>query len=88
MAQSYHAPPQSIGVTVEVLPPSRPHHVLLTEVDKVAGEDESQETNVEGRDELLSVNVDNRPQQSPGTALSIYGQGCVNSPRTKVLHLL
>ena len=88
MAESYHAPPQSIGVAVETLPPSRPHHVLLTEVDKVAGEDESQETNVEGRDELLSVNVNNGPQQSPGPPLSIYGEGRVNSPRTKVLLLL
>ena len=71
LARSYHPPPQSIRVTVETLPPSRTHHVFLAEVDKVAGEDESQETNVECGDQLLSVNVNNRAKQSPGSSLSI-----------------
>ena len=74
LTESYHAPPQSISVTVEILPPSRSDHIFLTEVDKVAGEDESQEANVEGRDQLLSVDINNRAQQSPGPALSIFAE--------------
>ena len=78
--QPYHSPPQSISVAVEVGPSPRAHRVLLTEVHEVTGEEEAEEANVERGDELLSVNVNNRAQQSPGPALSSRGEVSFNSP--------
>ena len=51
---THHPPPQGISVAVETLLSLRAHAVLLTEVDEVAGEDEREKPNVEGRDQFLN----------------------------------
>ena len=52
-AVSHHSPPQGVGVAVEALAAGGADHVLLTKVHEVTGEDQGEESNVEGRDELL-----------------------------------
>ena len=79
--QTHHSPPEGVCVALEVgLKRIGAHGVLLGEVDEVAGEDESQEANVESGDQFLSVNVNHRPQQSPGPALSSSAEARFNSP--------
>ena len=52
---SYHSPPEGVRVALKVLLPVRPLHVLLAQVDKVAGEDEAEEADVQGSDQLLEM---------------------------------
>ena len=69
-----HAPPEGVGVAVEVGLAPGSHGVLLTEVHEVAGEDEAEEADVEGGDQLLSVDVDHGPQQPPRAPLPVHVQ--------------
>ena len=54
LADTDHAPPESVRVAVEVLVAGGAHAVLLAEVDEVAREDEGEEPDVERRDQLLA----------------------------------
>ena len=53
-----HPPPEGVGVALEVgLERVGPHGVLLGEVDEVAGEDETEEADVQRRDQLLQKDL-------------------------------
>ena len=50
------------------------HGVLFRQVDEVTGEDESEEPDVQGGDELLSVDEDHRAEEAPGAGLPVHVQ--------------
>ena len=50
---THHSPPEGVGVADEVRPSAVADGVLLGQVDEVRGEDETEETDVEGRYQLL-----------------------------------
>ena len=54
--RTYHAPPERVGVALEVgLAVVGSHRVLLGEVHEVTGEYEAEEADVERRDQLLKM---------------------------------
>ena len=64
---THQSPPEGVG--------EAPEHlvlVLLDEVDEEGGEDEPEETDVDGRDQLLSVGVDHGAEQLPSAAPPVH----------------
>ena len=58
MVQTHHSPPEGVRVALEVgLECVGSHGVLLGEVDEVAGEDETEEADVQRRDQLLQKDL-------------------------------
>lgn len=49
----YHTPPQGIGVAGEARLALLIHSILLRQVDKVGGKDQTKEADVQSRDQLL-----------------------------------
>lgn len=50
---SYHSPPQSISVVSKLGRAAAVDRIFLRQVNKVRGEDEAQEADVQGGDQLL-----------------------------------
>lgn len=53
---THHAPPQGVGIVPELRRAAAGDGVLLGQVDKVRGEDQTQEADVQGGDQLLKAN--------------------------------
>lgn len=60
---SYHSPPQGVSIAGEACFALLIHSVLFRQVDKVGGEDEAEEANVQGGNQLLE-NTENCPEIS------------------------